>query len=60
MGCYTETLDFLDRIGASRQLVFHEDLEIEMLAGAGRSAMLKTARLPGPFHMAGALLGYRI
>jgi len=59
MGCYTETLDFLDRIGASRQLVFHEDLEIEMLAGAGRSAMLKTARLPGPFHMAGALLGYR-
>jgi squalene-associated FAD-dependent desaturase len=59
MGCYSETLDFLARIGSSDQLVFHEDLEIEMLAGAGRSAMLKTARLPGPFHMSGAVLGYQ-
>src|SRR5258705_13899637 len=49
LGCYTETLDFLDRIGASRQLVFHQDLEIEMLAAAGRSPMLRTARRPGPF-----------
>lgn len=59
MGCYGETLDLLERIGAYGQLVFHEDLEIEMLAGPGRSAMLKTARLPGPLHMTAALLGYR-
>jgi len=59
MGCYRETIDFLDRIGARDQLVFHEDLEIEMLAGPGRSAVLKTARLPGPMHMTSALLGYR-
>ncbi len=59
MGCYGETLDFLKRIGAYDQLVFHEDLEIEMLAGPGRSAILKTARLPGPLHMTAALLGYR-
>jgi hydroxysqualene dehydroxylase len=59
MGCYGETLDFLKRIGAHDQLVFHEDLEIEMLAGPGRSATLKTARLPGPLHMTAALLGYR-
>jgi squalene-associated FAD-dependent desaturase len=59
MGCYTETLDFLKRIGAYDQLVFHEDLEIEMLAGPGRSAVLKTARLPGPLHMTAALLGYQ-
>lgn len=58
MGCYRETLDFLDRIGARDQLVFHENLEIEMLAN-GRSATLRTARLPGPFHMTGAVLGYR-
>ncbi|HEY6301039.1 MAG TPA: FAD-dependent oxidoreductase, partial [Candidatus Binatus sp.] len=25
MGCYGETLDFLKRIGADDQLVFHED-----------------------------------
>jgi squalene-associated FAD-dependent desaturase len=59
MGCYTETLDFLNRIGARDQLVFHEDLDIEMLSGGGRSAHLKTARLPGPLHMMGAMLGYR-
>jgi squalene-associated FAD-dependent desaturase len=59
MGCYNETLDFLKRIGAYDQLVFHEDLEIEMLAGPGQSAVLKTARLPGPLHMTAALLGYR-
>src|ERR1035437_9427178 len=59
MGCYGETLDFLKRIGAYDQLVFHEDLEIEMLAGPGQSAILKTARLAGPLHMTAALLRYR-
>src|ERR1700732_1790613 len=59
MGCYTETLDFLARIGASKNLVFHQDLEIEMLDRGGARAKLKTAHLPGPFHMTSALLRYR-
>jgi hydroxysqualene dehydroxylase len=59
MGCYTETLDFLDRIGAAKNLVFHHDLEIEMLDRGGASAMLRTAHLPGPFHMSAGLLHYR-
>ena len=59
MGCYTETLDFLARIGATRNLVFHNDLEIEMLDRGGARAMLKTAHLPGPLHMTGALMRYR-
>src|ERR1700681_33633 len=59
MGCYGETLDFLKRIGAYDQLVFQDDLKIEMLAGPGQSAVLKTARLPGPLHMTAALFGYR-
>jgi squalene-associated FAD-dependent desaturase len=59
MGCYRETLNFLDRIGARGQLIFHQNLEIEMLDGPGRSARVKTAPLPGPFHMSAALLGYR-
>jgi squalene-associated FAD-dependent desaturase len=59
MGCYTETLDFLERIGASKNLVFHADLEIEMLDRGGARAKLKTAHLPGPFHMTSALLRYR-
>jgi squalene-associated FAD-dependent desaturase len=59
MGCYAETLDFLGRIGSAKHLVFHDDLEIEMLERGGRSAMLRTARLPGPLHMGAALLRYR-
>jgi squalene-associated FAD-dependent desaturase len=59
MGCYTETLDFLGRIGAANDLVFHEDLEIEMLDRGGARAALRTAHLPGPFHMSTGLLRYR-
>ena len=59
MGCYAETLDFLDRIGAAKNLVFHNDLEIEMLDRGGSRATLRAAHLPGPFHMSGGLLRYR-
>jgi squalene-associated FAD-dependent desaturase len=59
MGCYQATLDFLDRLGTRDQLIVHSDLAIEMLDGQGRSAVLKTAHLPGPLHMTGAILGYR-
>lgn len=59
MGCYTATLDFLRRIGSADNLVFHQDLEIEMLAGPGNSATLRTAPLPGPLHMSAALMRYR-
>jgi squalene-associated FAD-dependent desaturase len=58
MGCYTETLSFLDRIGSRDKLVFHQNLEIEMLDRAGARARLYTARVPGPLHMGAALLRY--
>lgn len=59
MGCYHATLDFLGRIGTRDRLVARRNLEIEMLRGPGQRAIVRTARLPGPFHMAGAILGYR-
>jgi len=59
MGCYHATLDFLKTLGTRDRLVAHRHLEIEMLAGPGRRAVVRTAPLPGPFHMAGAILGYR-
>ena len=58
MGCYAETLRFLDRIGARGQLIFQNDLAIRMLERDGRSGMLRTARLPGPLHMTAALIRY--
>ncbi|HZZ08313.1 MAG TPA: hydroxysqualene dehydroxylase HpnE [Candidatus Binataceae bacterium] len=60
MGCYAETLKFLERIGASGQLVFHRDLAIEMLQRDRSAGVLKTARLPGPLHMTAALMRYRL
>jgi squalene-associated FAD-dependent desaturase len=60
MGCYAETLKFLDRIGASGQLVSQPNLAIEMLERDGRAGVLKTARLPGPLHMTAALMRYRL
>lgn len=59
MGCYGETIDFLGRIGSAKHLVFHDNLEIEMLDRGGARARLRTARLPGPMHMSAALLRYR-
>jgi squalene-associated FAD-dependent desaturase len=60
MGCYVETLKFLERIGASGQLVFHRDLAIEMIQRDGSAGVLKTAGLPGPLHMTAALMRYRL
>jgi squalene-associated FAD-dependent desaturase len=60
MGCYGETLDFLGRIGTRDQLFFHPNLEIEMLERGGRCGWLRTAPVPGPFHMSAALLRYRL
>lgn len=59
MGCYGETLAFLSRIGSRDKLIFHQNLEIEMLERGEGGARLRTARLPGPFHMSTALLRYR-
>jgi squalene-associated FAD-dependent desaturase len=59
MGCYRETLDFLERIGTRDRLVSQRDLAIEMLDGPDRRATVRTRPLPGPLHMAGAIMGYR-
>jgi squalene-associated FAD-dependent desaturase len=59
MGCYDATLEFLRTIGTYDRLVFLKDLAIEMIAQGGVRAQLKTSRLPGPFHMTGAVLRYR-
>src|ERR1700737_5363698 len=59
MGCYHETLNFLGTIGTRDKLIVHQNLEIEMLDGPGHRALLRTAPIPGPFHMSAGLLRYR-
>src|SRR5215469_14337050 len=58
MGCYTQTFDFLKKIGTYEQLIFRDRVEMEMVAADGRRGRLKTGSLPGPLHMASALMGY--
>ena len=58
MGCYRETLSFLGQIGTRDKLVFHPNLEIEMLSAGGARGRLYTARVPGPLHMGAALMRY--
>ena len=58
MGCYTQTLDFLKKIGTYDQLVFRDRIEIEMIGSNGERGRLKAGWLPGPLHMASALMGY--
>jgi squalene-associated FAD-dependent desaturase len=59
MGCYTHTLRFLEQIGTRNKLIVQKNLAIEMLDGPGRRAQIATFKLPGPFHMAAALLRYQ-
>ncbi|MBX3026937.1 hydroxysqualene dehydroxylase HpnE [bacterium] len=60
LGCYTHTLAFLERIGTAGRVVRQDRLRVAMrdrTRGAGR---IVGARLPGPLHMAGGVLGYRL
>ncbi len=59
MGCYTQTLAFLRRLGTIDRLVVIPEVGIEMVAADGRRAVLRSMALPGPLHMGAALLRYR-
>jgi squalene-associated FAD-dependent desaturase len=59
MGCYHQTLDFLSKIGTRDRLIARRNLDIEMLDGPGRPAYLRTAPVPGPFHMTAGLMRYK-
>jgi hydroxysqualene dehydroxylase len=57
MGCYSALRGFLDRIGASGELVFQERLDLAFLDGTRRTR-LRAAALPAPFHLVGGLFGF--
>lgn len=58
LGCYHETLSFLERIGAAKRLYWH-GLRME-LRDSGRRGVLDAGSAPAPFHLMRALLGYRL
>lgn len=52
MGCYRETLKFLDRLGTRDRLRFSRTAVVEYADASGRGAVLDCPDLPPPFNLA--------
>lgn len=59
MGCYHETLAFLERIGASGKLRIQQSPRVDFLDDRGNRASFICPRLPAPLHVAAGLMGLR-
>jgi len=51
VGCYRETLAFLDEIGARGNVTFQPTLGVTMVDRAGHRSRLEIAALPPPLHL---------
>ena len=60
MGCYTHTLSFLDRIGATSKLVRQPNLHVEMRHPRLGLGSIACPALPSPLHILGGMLRYRL
>jgi len=60
MGCYTHTLAFLDRIGATPKLHRQPNLRVDMIHARLGAGTIACSTLPGPLHMLSGILGYRL
>ncbi|MFA5975050.1 MAG: hydroxysqualene dehydroxylase HpnE [Elusimicrobiota bacterium] len=56
MGCYRETLAFLERIGTRDLLTFQPNLSVDFYGDGGRHARLSCWPLPSPWHLLSGLL----
>jgi squalene-associated FAD-dependent desaturase len=60
MGCYTHTLAFLERIGATGKLMRQPNLHVEMIHPQRGTGAIIGSSLPSPLHLLGGILGYRL
>jgi len=58
LGCYYETLKFLDTINASHLFQYQKNLEINFAARGGQKYYLAATSLPYPFSLLFGLLNY--
>ena len=58
MGCYTDTLRFLDRIGASDRVTWQSGLKVSMIDRAGHYSVLSLPALPSPLNFLAGVLGW--
>jgi hydroxysqualene dehydroxylase len=60
MGCYARTLAFLERIGAGAKVYRQADLRVPFLHRERGAGAIACRPLPGPLHVMGGILGYRL
>jgi squalene-associated FAD-dependent desaturase len=59
LGCYHETLAFLERIGADEGLRRQTGLSVRMIERDGRASVLQCPPLPAPWHLVGGVLAWQ-
>ena len=58
MGCYTETLALLDRIGAADRVRWQTGLKLTMIDRGGHQSVLALPALPSPLHFLAGVLAW--
>src|SRR5687767_6696614 len=58
MGCYTDTLEFLDRIGAADRVRWQSGLKVSMIDRQGRESTLALPSLPSPLHFLAGVMAW--
>jgi len=58
MGCYTDTLRLLERIGASDRVRWQAGLALTMIDQRGHESVLKLPPMPSPLHLLGGVLAW--
>jgi squalene-associated FAD-dependent desaturase len=60
MGCYTQTLAFLEQIGAAGKVVRQRNLRVDMRHPQRGSGAIACTSLPSPLHLLAGVLRYRL
>jgi squalene-associated FAD-dependent desaturase len=58
MGCYQDTLRFLDRIGAADRVTWQSGLKVPMVDRHGRHSLLSLPALPTPLNLLAGVLAW--
>jgi squalene-associated FAD-dependent desaturase len=58
LGCYLETLSFLEAVGAADRVAVQPSLEVPFVDVSGRATTLACPSLPSPWHLVGGLLDW--